>query len=43
MNDITLYQFTTRRIVDLNDNEFAVEFYKKGKEDVMFKITLAEE
>lgn len=43
VNDISLYQFTTRRIVDLNDNEFAVEFYKKGKEDVIFKITLAED
>lgn len=43
VNDIAVYQFATRRIVDINDNEFAVEFYKKGKEDVMFKVTLAED
>lgn len=42
VNDIAVYQFATGRIVDINENEFAVEFYKKGKEDVMFKVTLAE-
>lgn len=43
VNDIAVYQFATYRIIDLNENEFAVEFYKKSKEDVMFKVTLAEE
>jgi hypothetical protein len=37
---ITLYQFNTGRIVQLSDTEFALECYKKGKEDVMLKVTL---
>jgi len=42
VNDMRLYQFNTGRIVVLSDNEFAVEFYKKKKEDVMVKVTLNE-
>lgn len=42
VNNLSLYQFNTGRIVKLNDNEFAVEFYKKKKEDVMVKVTLSE-
>lgn len=42
VNEMALYQFQTSRIVKLNDNEFAVEFYKKKKEDVMVKVTLSE-
>lgn len=33
-----LYQFQTRRMVPVSENEFVVEFYKKQKEDVMIKI-----
>lgn len=42
VNEMRLYQFMTSRIVKLNENEFAVEFYKKKKEDVMVKVTLTE-
>jgi len=42
VNEMSLYQFNTGRIVELSDNEFAVEFYKKKKEDVMVKVTLNE-
>lgn len=37
---VKLYQFKTERIVDIDENSFAVEFYKKGKEDVMIKVTI---
>ena len=37
---IALYQFNTGRIVQISDQEFAVECYKKKKEDVMLKVTL---
>ena len=37
---IELFQFNTGRIIQLSDNEFAVECYKKKKEDVMIKVTL---
>ena len=32
------FQFTVRRIVDLSDNTFAIEFYKKDKQDVFVKV-----
>jgi len=37
---IEVFQFKVDRIVPLNDKEFAVEVYKKKKEDVMIKVTL---
>ena len=40
VNGIALHQFATYRIVQLSDNEFALESYKKKKEDVMVKVTL---
>lgn len=35
-----LFQFNTERIVEISENQIAVEFYKKKKEDVMIKITI---
>lgn len=35
-----LYQFSVNRILNLSDNEFVVEFYKKKKEDVLVKFTI---
>ena len=37
---VALYQFNTGRITPISDNEFTIECYKKGKEDVMVKVTL---
>ncbi len=39
-DDMKIYQFATNRIVMTGDNEFAVEVYKKQKEDVMIKVTI---
>lgn len=33
-----VYQFHTGRMLPVSENEFMVEFYKKGKEDLMVKI-----
>ena len=35
-----LYQFNTKRIVEGNNSDFYIEFYKKKKEDVMVKFEL---
>lgn len=35
-----VYQFTTDRIVHLAENEIAIEFYKKKKEDVWIRVGL---
>jgi hypothetical protein len=43
VNGVTLHQFAISRIVQVSDNEFALESYKKKKEDVMIKVTLSEE
>ena len=43
VNGIALHQFATSRIVQISDHEFALESYKKKKEDVMVKVTLREE
>jgi hypothetical protein len=40
LEEMTVYQFATNRIVKLTDDTFAVEFYKKKKEDVMVKVTI---
>lgn len=40
LEEMTVYQFATNRIVKVDDNTFAVEFYKKQKEDVMVKVTI---
>ena len=40
VNGIALYQFNTGRIIKLDDDSFAVECYKKKKEDVMVKVEL---
>lgn len=40
LEEMTVYQFATNRIVKLNDDTFAVEFYKKKKEDVMVKVSI---
>jgi hypothetical protein len=37
-----LYQFKTSRIEDLSKTSFAVEFYKKKKQDVMIRVNLEE-
>lgn len=37
---IELFQFTTGRIVKVNNKRFAVECYKKKKEDVMITVTM---
>ncbi len=35
-----VYQFGVNRIVNISDNEFVVEFYKKKKEDVLIKFKI---
>jgi hypothetical protein len=40
VEDMTMYQFATHRVFGLTDNSFAVEFYKKKKEDVMVKVSI---
>lgn len=37
---ISLYQFTPKRIVQIENNKFAAEAYKKGKQDVLIEIDL---
>jgi hypothetical protein len=37
-----LFQFSPKRIVELGDDEFAVEFYIKKKQDVMVRIKIKE-
>lgn len=37
-----LYQFSTQRIVDLGNNEFALECYIKKKQDIMIRIKVLE-
>jgi len=37
-----VYQFSTGRILRISSNEFIVEVYKKGKEDVLIKINVVE-
>lgn len=34
----TLYQFNTERMLPVSEDEFLIEFYIKGKEDVMIKV-----
>ncbi|KGO91327.1 hypothetical protein Q766_18795 [Flavobacterium subsaxonicum WB 4.1-42 = DSM 21790] len=40
MEDMTIYQFSVKRILQTGDDEFALEVYKKKKEDVMIKIKM---
>ena len=40
---VELFQFNTGRIIKLDNNSFALECYKKKKEDVMIKVTLNED
>lgn len=35
-----VYQFNVDRIMNISDNEFVVEFYKKKKEDVLIKFKI---
>lgn len=42
VNGMELHQFATSRIIQINDNEFAVECYIKGKQDIMLKVTVNE-
>lgn len=35
-----LYQFQTKRMLAVSENEFVIEFYKKQKEDVLVKIKI---
>lgn len=37
---VALYQFSTERIIEINEKTFSVECYKKQKEDVMVTIRL---
>ncbi len=38
IEEMTIYQFATSRIVKTAEDEFALEVYKKKKEDVMIKV-----
>lgn len=40
LDEMTVYQFSTNRIVKIDDDTFGVEFYKRKKEDVMIKVTI---
>ena len=40
VEDFQIYQFATNRVVKTSENTFALEVYKKKKEDVMIKVTL---
>lgn len=40
VDDMTMYQFSTNRILQTGENEFVIEFYKKKKEDVMMKVKM---
>ena len=37
---MSMYQFTTKRILQTSRDEFMIEFYKKKKEDVYVKVKL---
>lgn len=37
---VELFQFNTNRIVKVSNKKFALECYKKGKEDVMITVTM---
>jgi len=43
VNGTEVYQFSPHRIFSISPTEFAVEVYKKKKEDVLIKITLGSE
>ena len=40
VNGIEIYQFAPSRILPLEENKIILEFYKKGKEDLLIKATL---
>ena len=40
MKGISVYQFSTLRIMELGDNNMLMEFYKKKKEDLLLKIEI---
>lgn len=40
VDDMTMYQFSVGRIIEISKDEFAIEFYKKKKEDVMMKVKM---
>ena len=40
VEDITIYQFSTNRIVKTSESSFLLEVYKKKKEDIMIKVNL---
>ena len=40
INGISLHQFSSNRIVKINEKEFIVEFYKKDNEDILIKVEL---
>lgn len=40
VEDFKIYQFSVDRVIKTSENTFMVEAYKKGKEDVMVKVTL---
>jgi hypothetical protein len=40
MEDMTIYQFSVNRILKTGEDEFALEVYKKKKEDVLIKIKM---
>ncbi|MCR5861356.1 hypothetical protein LRS05_03965 [Flavobacterium sp. J372] len=40
VEDMTIYEFGTERILKTAENEFVLEFYKKKKEDVMLKVKM---
>lgn len=40
VDDMVMHQFAVKRILDISDDEFVIEFYKKKKEDVMMKVKM---
>ena len=40
VNGMEIYQFAPFRILSVAENKFVLEFYKKGKEDLLIKATL---
>ncbi|MBL4624217.1 MAG: hypothetical protein JKY42_03620, partial [Flavobacteriales bacterium] len=40
MKGISVYQFSTLRIMELGDNSMLMEFYKKKKEDLLLRIEI---
>lgn len=42
-NNMSLYEFTKQRVIQISEDEFIVEFHKKKKQDVLIKVKIKEE